>query len=223
MALKTGGKKNTTSEATRLEIARAQIRRLERFTDCVYAVALILVIQWLPLPEESALAEGRVWLLDLFAEFAGNLVGVLIGVVFIILYWLRSTDQLARLERSDGVHASASIASVFFLLLLLYVVRVGGEVTGASARAGESVAVTLVGLAGAVGWWHARRRGLLRPGVSQVEAAGVQVEALTEPLTALATLPVAYLSELWWNLAWLLYIPIAALLRRRVPDEEAPD
>ena len=41
------------------------------------------------------------------------------------------------------------------------------------------------------------------------------MEALTEPFTALVTLPFAYVGELSWNLAWLAYIPVAALLRRR--------
>ena len=41
--------------------------------------ALVLVIGWLPLPEESA-AEGEVWLRSLFAEFAQNLVAAGIGL-----------------------------------------------------------------------------------------------------------------------------------------------
>ena len=42
----------------------------------VYAVALVLIVRWLPLPEESA-SEGAVRLLDLFAEHAANIVAVL--------------------------------------------------------------------------------------------------------------------------------------------------
>jgi len=44
---------------------------------------------------------------------------------------------------------------------------------------------------------------------------GVQIEAFAEPLAALVTLPFAFVGELAWNLSWLAYIPIAALLRRR--------
>ena len=32
---------------------------------------------------------------------------------------------------------------------------------------------------------------------------------------ALVTLPFAYVGEVAWNLAWLVYLPIAAILRRR--------
>ena len=82
------------------EIAREQLRRLCRLTDCVYAVALVLVIQWLPLPEESANAgEGGVWLLDLFGEFLANELAAVVGLVFVIVYWLRSNVLLGYLDR----------------------------------------------------------------------------------------------------------------------------
>jgi len=202
--------------------ARRQLERLGTLTDVVYGVALVLIIQWLPLPEESH-SGGVVWLLDLWAEYAGNIVSVIIGLVFTIIYWLRSNTLMAALDRTDGVHTGLSIASLFFFLLLVYVVRVSAEVAAPSRRAGESVAVALIGIAAGAAWWWARRRSLVREGISQKEMLGVQIEAFAEPLTALVTLPFAYVGELSWNLAWFVYIPIAALLRRRstVPKNAA--
>ena len=200
---------------SRQEIERDQLRRLGTLIDCVYGVGLIMVVTWLPLPEESHL-EGPIWIWSLFSEFSGNLMSVLIGVVFLILYWLRNASHLARLERSDSRHASLSILSVVFLLLLLYVVRVSSEVVGPSRRVGESFAVALVGITAAWAFAHARKAGLLRPVVRSEEAVGVQIEAWTEPLTALLTMPLAFAGELAWNLGWLLYIPVAALLRRKI-------
>ena len=109
------------------DIARWQLRRLETLTDCVYALALVLVIQWLPLPEESSVLGEQLWLFDLFAERSGNLISALIGLAFVIIYWLRTNQLLAYLDRTDGVHTALSIASVFFLLFLLYIVRVSAE------------------------------------------------------------------------------------------------
>jgi uncharacterized membrane protein len=194
--------------------ARSQLERLATLTDVVYAVALVLIISWLPLPEESH-STGAVWLLDLWAENSNNIVAVVIGLVFSIMYWIRSNTLMTALDRTDGVHTGLSIASVFFLLLLLYVVRVSAEVAAPSRRAGESVAVALIGVAAGAAWWWARRKGLARQGVSNEDMLSVQLEAFTEPLTALVTLPFAYVGELAWNLAWLAYIPIAGFLRRR--------
>jgi uncharacterized membrane protein len=197
-----------------MQTARSQLERLATLTDVVYAVALVLIISWLPLPEESH-AGGAVWILDLWAEYSDNLIAVIIGLVFAILYWIRSNTLMTALDRTDGVHTGLSIASVFFLLLLLYVVRVSAEVTAPSRRAGESVAVALIGLAAAAAWWWARRKGLVREGLSRDDLVGVQLEAFTEPATALITLPFAYVGELAWNLSWLVIFPVTAVLRRR--------
>jgi len=201
-------------DSSHVGTARSQLERLATLTDVVYAVALVLIISWLPLPEESH-ASGAVWIIDLWAEYSQNIIAVVIGLVFSIMYWIRSNTLMTALDRSDGVHTGFSIASVFFLLLLLYVVRVSAEVAAPSRRAGESVAVALIGIAAGAAWWWARRKGLVREGVSKDEMLGVQLEAFTEPLTALVTLPFAYVGELAWNLAWFAYIPIAAFLRRR--------
>ena len=197
-----------------LETAQEQLIRLGRLTDVVYGLALTMVIFWLPMPEES-LHEGEVWLLELFADHADNLIAALIGLVFIIMYWVRSNTLLTALDRTDGVHTGLSIASVFFLLFLLYIVRVSEQVAAPSRRAGESVAVALIGLAAAVAWWWARRKNLVREGLSREDRVGVQLEAFTEPAAALITLPFAFVGELAWNLSWLVIIPVTALMRRR--------
>jgi len=119
--------------------AKSQLRRLATLTDVVYAVGLVMIIQWLPLPEESH-SDGAVWLGALWAEYSDNIIAVIIGLVFTIIYWLRSNTLMTALDRTDGVHTGLSIASVFCLLLLLYVVRVSGGVTAPSRRAGESLA-----------------------------------------------------------------------------------
>jgi len=207
------------SQSAYAATSRSQLVRLATLTDVVYAVALVLIIQWLPLPEESH-SGGTVWLSDLWAEYADNIIAVVIGLVFTILYWLRSNTLMTALNRTDGVHTGLSIGSVFFLLLLLYVVRVSAEVAAPSRRAGESVAVALIGIGAGAAWWWARRKGLVREGISKDEMLGVQIEAFAEPLTALVTLPFAFVGELSWNLSWLAYLPIAAFLKRRDSKNE---
>ena len=201
--------------------ARSQLMRLATLTDVVYAVALVLVVTWLPLPEESH-ADGAVLLRQLWAEYSANIMGVTIGLAFTIIYWLRSNTLMTALNRTDGVHTGLSIASVFFLLLLLYMVRVSAEVAAPSRRAGESVAVALIGITAGAAWWWARRKNLVRKGITKKEMLDVQLEAFAEPLTALVTLPFAYIGDLSWNLSWLAYIPIAGFLRRRGVKGQTP-
>ena len=194
--------------------ARSQLARLATLTDVVYAVGLVLIVSWLPLPEESH-ATDAIWIADLWAEYSTNIVAVIIGLVFSIMYWLRSNTLMTAMDRTDGIHTGLTIASVFFLLLLLYVVRVSEQVAAPSRRAGESIAVALIGIAAGAAWWYARRKGLGRSGITKDEMLAVQIEAFAEPLSALVTLPFAYVGEVAWNLAWFAYIPIAAVLRKR--------
>ena len=208
------------SDGAHAGTARSQLERLSVLTDVVYGVALVLIVTWLPLPEESH-AAGALWIVDLWAEYSNNLIAVIIGLVFSIIYWIRSNTLMTALNRTDGIHTGLSIASVFFLLLLLYVVRVSAEVAAPSRRAGESIAVALIGIAAGAAWWWARRKRLVRAGITKEEMLGVQIEAFAEPLAALVTLPFAFVGELAWNLSWLAYIPIAAFLRRRgAKDQE---
>jgi len=130
----------------------------------------------------SQLERLSVLTLDLWAEYSNNLIAVIIGLAFTIIYWIRSNTLMTALDRTDGVHTGLSIASVFFLLLLLYVVRVSAEVAAPSRRAGESIAVALIGIAAGAAWWWARRKGLVREGISKDEMLGVQIEAFAEPL-----------------------------------------
>jgi hypothetical protein len=41
------------------------------------------------------------------------------------------------------------------------------------------------------------------------------VRSLAEPLTALITLPLAFVGSTFWELGWLLYIPLAWYLGRK--------
>jgi hypothetical protein len=132
-----------------------------------------------------------------------------------VLYWIRSNHLLNHLERSNGVHVAFSMAQVFFILMLLYVVRVSGEIEPASARAGESAVLILTGLFGALGWRYAANKSLVRSDVSDEDRKKIYIEAYAEPLAALVTLPFAFVGELVWNLAWLAYIPIARFVRAR--------
>jgi hypothetical protein len=209
------------SDSGYLGTARSQLARLATLTDVVYAVGLVLIVSWLPLPEESH-ATDAIWIADLWAEYSTNIVAVIIGLVFSIMYWLRSNILMTAMDRTDGIHTGLTIASVFFLLLLLYVVRVSEQVAAPSRRAGESIAVALIGIAAGAAWWYARRKGLVRSGITKNEMLAVQIEAFAEPLSALVTLPFAFVGEIAWNLAWFAYIPIAAVLRKRGERRQDP-
>jgi len=81
------------ADSVRSGTARNQLERLATSTDVVYAVALVLVVSWLPLHEESH-SQGVVWIADLWGQYASSMVAVVIGLAFVILYWIRSNTPM---------------------------------------------------------------------------------------------------------------------------------
>jgi hypothetical protein len=75
--------------------------RLATLTDVMYAVALVLIISCLPLPEESH-AKGVIWIADLWAERGDNIIEVIIRLVFSIMYWIRSNTLMTALDPTDA-------------------------------------------------------------------------------------------------------------------------
>ena len=79
----------------------------------------------------------------------------------------------------------------------------------------QSIAAALVGFAAAAAWWYASyKRRLLTPDISDDEVAALRLRVLAEPLTALLTLALAYVSAVAWELGWFAYPLIAAMLRK---------
>lgn len=193
-----------------LDLRRDQLKRLRMFTDVSFAVALVLLVEGLPLPSGE-----DVWLGELFAEQLSGLLAAVVGLVFIIIYWLRSNVLLTSVARTDLTHTALSIAHLFFIVMLLWVVSVSTQVAEPSQRAGQSLAILLAGLTAGGAWYWARRKSMVVDDITPKQQEQIQVEAYAEPIAAIVTLPLAYVGPVAWELGWLAYIPIAVLLRRR--------
>jgi hypothetical protein len=73
-----------------------------------------------------------------------------------------------------------------------------------------------VGIASAWGWSYAiKDRRLVSPDLTDKEAGDLQIRILAEPITALITIPCAFIGPWIWEVSWLLYPLIAFILRRR--------
>jgi uncharacterized membrane protein len=143
---------------------------------------------------------------------------VMIGVVVAIVYWLQNNALFGNLDRTDSLHTALSILQIFFLLLFLYSIRIGATLEASSGtRAFESCTAALVGIAAALGWSYAiKNRRLISADLTDQEARDLQIRILAEPITALITLPCAFIGPWIWEASWLSYPLIASLLKRRM-------
>lgn len=207
--------KETVEGLAKLERESRQLRRLEVLIDVVFAIVIWRAFMLIPRPGEG----GWSWdsITDMLASNILTFIIVMICVVVAIVYWLQNNALFGNLDRTDGLHTALSILQIFFLLLFLYSIRVGATLEASvGTRAFESCTAALVGIASAMGWSYAiKNRRLISADLTDQEAGDLQIRILAEPITALITLPCAFIGPWIWEASWLLYPLIAFVLRKR--------
>jgi uncharacterized membrane protein len=190
-----------------------QLRRLETLTDVVYGIAIWRVFMLFPRPDEPAW-NWHSWREFLVAEGL-TIVLIAIGVAVLIIYWLQSNTLFSLVERADGKFAVRAIVQIFFVLLFLFAIRVGTELSASPwTRGFESVAALLLGLSSTWMWaCAAKGRHLLHQDVTDDEARAVRRRISAEPATALFTLPFIF-TPIFWELAWFTYPAVRRFFRR---------
>jgi hypothetical protein len=79
----------------------------------------------------------------------------------------------------------------------------------------RSIAAALVGIAGGWGWAYAiKNHRLLLPEVTEQYAYQLRDRILAEPITAIITIPMAFLGPILWQISWLSYPLVVSLVRR---------
>jgi uncharacterized membrane protein len=186
-------------------VSKKQLLRLERLTDLIYALVIWRIFMLLPRPN----FDNPEW--DTIGEMLtsqwSDFVVPILSILIVIVYWLQSNALLSRLKATNAIHTGISIFQVFFVLFYLYALGLGiGLGSESDTRVLESSAAALIGAVAYLGWWYAGGTGaLLSEDVSDAEAKEVGSSNLAEPLTALLTIPAAFIGPWAWELSWFLY------------------
>jgi uncharacterized membrane protein len=189
-----------------------ELRRLETLIDTVFAIVIVVIVLDLPAPDESIAFD----LAGFVAFQLNSLIVAMLGVIVVLVYWFQSNLLLGNLDRTDGAHGALSVLQVFMVLIYLLSISLGISVGNEPlVLAIQSISAALVGFAAAAAWWYASyKRRLLTPELSDDEVAALRLRVLAEPLTAVLTLALAYVSAVAWELGWLAYPLIAVILRK---------
>ncbi len=201
-----------------LQREKRQLRRLETLIDVVFALVIVVITLDFPLPAEDAVFELAAYLTSSLSSFAH----AALGIAVLLVYWFQNNLLLGNLARTDGKHATLSIFQVFLTLLYLFTVILGAQFgTDPLVLAAQSGAAALLGLVAAGAWWYASYdRRLLTEEGDDSEIAALRLRVLAEPITALLTLALAFVSATAWELGWMAY-PIVAFVLRRLGLEYA--
>ena len=183
--------------------------------DVVYALIIVRLFTMLPNPETSEV--GGFDPLIIFTEGGDRFVMLIIGFILILIYWFQNNKTTGNLIKTDGKHTLLSLFQLFFLLFYLYSVRL--DLVFASdvlALFMQSVTLALAGFMGVFAWIYATKYAdIISEAVNDDEKIVIRNSVLTEPLAAVFTIPFAFISPGWWNLAWLSVFFFGWFLKRR--------
>jgi uncharacterized membrane protein len=192
-------------DKTKLSRGSLQLQRLARMIDVVYAIIIWRAFMLLPRPTAEQLNWDHIG--AFLSDNLGGFLVVTIGIVVTIIYWIQNNTLFGNLRSTDSRHTILSILQLFFLLIFLVSLRLGIDL-GASnfTRAFESIAAAMVGIAGGWGWLYAvKNHRLLLPEVTEPYALRLRDRILAEPITAIITLPFAFVGPILWEISWLVY------------------
>lgn len=179
--------------------------RLERLMDVVYALVIWRLFMILPRPQEGE--DNTYTVLDLIIHDWGIFVLVLLALVIVIIFWLQNNSLFDKLKATDRIHTAIVIFQIFFLLFFLYCIGAGLRLgAGVDSRLLESFAAFLLAISAYLGWYYAYRMGnLVSDDVPSEKSEEILKRNLAEPITALLTMPFAFVGPIAWELSWFLY------------------
>ena len=204
--------KKEKSEAI-LEREGRQLLRLQVLLDVIFALILWRIFQLLP----NVSGPGdEASLIQMLGEQSSVYLVIFVGIVLTIVYWVQNNSLFGNLQRTDTRHAILAIMQIFTLLLYLRAVRWGIDIGPTTLTLGlQSIFLSLAGFLAGIGWAYARKdRRLLSEAITDGEARDQQIGILAEPISAMISLPFAWVGPWAWELSWFVY-PLAAWVLKR--------
>ena len=182
--------------------------------DVVFALVIWRAFTILPRPGE----DGGEWssIPEMLRAEHFTIIAAVLVIVIVIVYWLKNNELYGYLQGADKWVTTLAILQLFAILLFMYAIRLGIDYPdGAAPRVAESVAAMLIGVPSFLAWWRAMRvPGLIKEDVSPEKKTEILFGNLAEPLTALVTIPCAFIGPIGWQIGWLTYPLMLRLVKR---------
>jgi len=141
----------------------------------------------------------------------------LISILMVSVYWIQNNKLFKYLHQTNTIHTLLSMLNLFFLLLFLYSVGLSIRFEGdKDALITQSMAAFIYSLTAYITWRYAVRKGLTLSDLSLEDAKVLSRENLSEPVTALFSLPFAIATPLLWELSWFSYPLINRVFKGKI-------
>lgn len=192
-----------------------RLASLNTFLDALFALGFFRIMQFLPAYEDKSWQQLPYGLLSLLASQPVNLIRIVFGLLIIVYYWYRKNTLLSVVERSNGVLATLSIASVTFIYLFMYALIADPTyVGGPPTLLLQSVSLLIASLIGWIALHYAIHAGLTPP-ESRASVEQIARVDLSNPLTALIATALSWSGITIWTLSWFVLMPLLGWLLAR--------
>ena len=194
------------------------LNRIQTLIDVVYGLILFQLFLLLPKPTKELIAADK--LSELFQENGAMMLTVVIGIVWVIIYWGQSNTQFGYLKRTNKTLSSLAIIQLFLLMLYLYFIKLDNETGGdVLALFSQSICLALAGFMGVFSWFYATRNNMLFDDLESDEQQSMYYKFMPEPIAALITVPLAFVDVFWYTVGWLSVIPMGFYFKRRLKKQ----
>lgn len=195
---------------------KKQYDRLATLVDSIYALVLVILVTYLPIPSEEEWVGGN--LTEFLNSQKEHIFPVIIALILLTTYWIQNNNLVGNLIRTDAIHSAISLLQILFVFLYLYTVILGTipEFEGTpTILALQSITASFIGIAGVISWLYAQHNHrLLSEDITDAEIKEMRLNLLGEPITALVSLPFAFLGGFMWEVSWLSYPLVVRMLQR---------
>lgn len=189
-----------------------RLRSLGIFLDVVFALIFFRIVEFLPSFQDGQWIHLPHGLLSLLTSSPANLTRVIFGLLMTVYYWYRKNTFQSLLARSDGILATLSIASLFFVCLFMYALVADPTYAGGvPTLLLQSVSILIGSLLSFLALHYAIRAGLVRPEL-RTSAEQIARVDLSNPLAALVATGLSWSGLTIWTLSWFILMPLFAWL-----------
>jgi uncharacterized membrane protein len=205
----------TSGGFRRGRVARTDARRLESFSDGVFAIAITLLV--LNLSIAKGLPTSEVW--SAITDQQDELISAAISFAIIGIYWVSHRTTFDRIAESDGALTAVNFMHLAVVVFMPFPTLVLAEYGNSfAAVAMYAITIALAGYTAAGTVWIAWRHELLRPGVDRDWVVARMTGMVTTPSVFLLSIGIAVFNPslaTWFWLVGFIVSPIADRIATR--------
>ena len=146
--------KNLDSQEKELEYGRQALLRLERVSDGIFLLAMMLMVLQFDLPDlEGQLSAGQ--LREFLLSQLPALYIYFETFILIAFYWLSNLNQFKFYQKTDSTHTWLNLLSLMFVVLVPYTNNLSSlDPLNSDAQVFYSINLFLVGFLSCLSWWY---------------------------------------------------------------------